>query len=171
VQPLACQVPTQPSTLTPSASAGRAVANARSGSASTAPASIVDREARSALAQAKVNTALSLARVAFRRVDVARYDWRQLPRSANALTGVQRDATSVSRERARQMPAYLPCFGTAALPRIKLDTRHQGSSAPDYNRLRQPPALPAALLQLGNCVVGLRIAETEIADEFPVRGN
>src|SRR6185437_352947 len=69
------------------------------------------------------------------------------------------------------MPAYLPCFGTAAVPGVKLDERRWRSSAPDHNRLRQPPALPAASLKLGNCVVGLWIAETEIADEFPVRGN
>src|SRR5580700_1467451 len=42
---------------------------------------------------------------------------------------------------------------------------------PENNGSWQAPPLPAALLELGDRVVGLRIAETEIADEFPIGGN
>src|SRR5579863_6183365 len=58
-----------------------------SGSATMAPASTVNREACSALAQAKVNTALSLARAAILLVHAAPHDWRRLPQSRLAKCG------------------------------------------------------------------------------------
>src|ERR1700719_4911448 len=42
---------------------------------------------------------------------------------------------------------------------------------PQDNGRRQAPPLPSALLELGNSVIGLRIAETKIADEFPIGRN
>src|SRR5580700_11662776 len=42
---------------------------------------------------------------------------------------------------------------------------------PENNRSWQAPPLPAALLELRDRVVGLRIAETKVADEFPIGGN
>src|SRR5580704_18759428 len=42
---------------------------------------------------------------------------------------------------------------------------------PENDGRWQAPPLPSALLELGDRVVGLWIAETEIADEFPIGGH
>ena len=65
------------------------------------------------------------------------------------------------------MPADLPCFGTATSAADKRSRQVvQRRMMTDDGK---PPLLPAALFEFGNRVVGLRIAETEIADEFPLR--
>src|SRR3984957_20918963 len=55
------------------------------------------------------------------------------------------------------------------IPKERNMLRRRRLSTPQYDGLRRPAPFPAGALELGLGMLGLRIAEAEIADEAPMR--
>src|SRR4029077_17411829 len=124
------------------------------------------------LARLKINTTLSLTR---RRCDAA--GRRRFSPSLRTFAEDRfRDTHQASADREqgrcqRKWPDLAQRRLAQSTGFVEMRNGQRLKLTPENHGRRQTPPFPSALLELGNRVVGQRIAETEIADEFPIGGN